>query len=118
MSPEKPNAGKPMQLSEGFAIKHYPIENFLSSYASQFERNLLAETPENPSSNTSAQNYSYNPNICPIWAMPAPLCLTLALRQPQDALRQLSGPLRQTRWPLWCFVQHLAASAWHCVSPC
>ena len=72
MSPEKPNAGKPVQLSEGFLIKQYqstiwvpklayPTENFLSSYTSQFERNLLAETPENPSGSSSAQNCSATP---------------------------------------------------------
>jgi len=72
MSSEKPNVGKPVQLSEGFLIKQYqstiwvpklayPIENFLSSYTSQFERNLLAETPENPSDNSSTQNYSAIP---------------------------------------------------------
>ena len=55
MSPEKPNAGKLVQLSKGFLIKQYqstiwvpklayPTENFLSNYTSQFEINLLAET--------------------------------------------------------------------------
>jgi len=56
MSSKKPNAGKPVQLSEGFLIKQYqstiwvsklayPTENFLSSYTSPFERNISAETP-------------------------------------------------------------------------
>ena len=40
----------------------------------------------------------------------------LGLRQLQEALRQLSGPLRQTRCPLWCFAQHLAAFAWLCIT--
>ena len=67
ISPEKPNVGKLVQLSEGFLIKQYqstiwvpklayPIENFLSSYTSQFERNLLAETLGNPSDSSSAQH--------------------------------------------------------------
>ena len=89
MSPEKHNAGKSMQLSEGFLIEQYlstiwvsklayPTENFLSSYTSQFERNLPAETPENPSSSSSAQNCSATPASA------------------QSALRQ---PLLAQRWP-------------------
>jgi len=39
----------------------YPPENFLSSYTSQFEINLLAETLENRSDNSLAQNYSATP---------------------------------------------------------
>ena len=69
LSSKKPNVGKPVQLSEGFLIKQYqstiwvpklayPTENFLSSYTSQFERNLLDETSENPSGSFSAQNCS------------------------------------------------------------
>jgi len=88
MSPEKPNAGKPVQLSEGFLIKQYqsiirvpklayPTENFLNIYTSQFERNLLAETPENPFGSSSAQNCSATPIA-------------------QSALRQ---PLSVSHWP-------------------
>ena len=39
----------------------YQTKNFLSSYTSQFERNLLAETSENPSGSSSAQNCSTAP---------------------------------------------------------
>ena len=64
MSPERPNAGKSVQPYEGFLIKQYqstiwvpklvyPKNNFLSSYTSHFEGNLLVETPENPSSSSS-----------------------------------------------------------------
>ena len=56
----------------------YPIENFLSSYTSQFERNLLAETPENPFGSSSAQNCSATPTST------------------QFGLRQ---PLSVSRWP-------------------
>ena len=67
MSLEKPNAGKPVQLSKGFLIKQYqskiwvpklayPTENFLSSNTSLFQTNLLAETPDNPSGSYSAQS--------------------------------------------------------------
>lgn len=66
MSPEKPNVGKSVQLYESFLIKHYHStiwvpklaytkENFLNNYTSQFERNLLAKTPKNPSSSSLAQ---------------------------------------------------------------
>ena len=103
----------------------YPIENFLSSYTSQFEINLLAETLENPSGSSSAQNCSCNPNIYQIWTVSAPslshigpASVFLGLRQPQEALHQLSGPLSQTRWPLWCSTQHLVAFVWPCVNPC
>ena len=65
MSSEKPNVGKPVQLSEGFLIKQYqstiwvsklayPTENFLGSNTSQFLTNLLAETLDNPSDSYSA----------------------------------------------------------------
>ena len=108
ISPEKPNVGKSVQLFEGFLSKQYqstiwvlklayPTENFLSRYTSQFERNLLVETPENPSGSSSTQNCSYNPSIYPNWTVSAPLCLTLALRQPQEALCQLLEPLRLLR---------------------
>ena len=99
MSPEKPNAGKPVQLFEGFLIKQYqstiwvpklayPKKNFPSSYTSQFERNLLAETPENPSGSSSAQNCSATP------------------ASTQSGLRQ---PLLAQCWP--CI-----SLPWHCVS--
>ena len=56
----------------------YPTGNFLSSYTSQFERNLLAETPKNPSGNSSAQKCS------------------AALASAQSGLCQ---PLSVSRWP-------------------
>ena len=68
MSPEKPNAGKPVQLSKGFLIKQYqstiwvpklayPTKNFLGSNTSLFQTNLLAETLDNPSGSYSAPIY-------------------------------------------------------------
>ena len=68
ISPEKPNAGKLVQRSEGFLIKQYqstiwvsklayPTENFLSSNTSLFQTNLLHETPYNPSGSYSAPIY-------------------------------------------------------------
>lgn len=47
-----------------------------------------------------------------------PTLAFLGLRQPQEALRQLWEPLRQLHWPLWCSAQHMATSAWPCVSRC
>jgi len=69
VSPEKPNVGKPVQLSEGFLIKQYqstiwvpnlayPTENFLGINTSQFETNFLAETRDNSFGSSSAP-------ICP-----------------------------------------------------
>jgi len=68
MSLEKPNAGRPVQLSKGFLIKQYqstiwvpkldyPIENFLSSNTSLFQTNLLPKTPDNPSGSYSTPIY-------------------------------------------------------------
>jgi len=92
MSPEKPNTGKLVQLSEGFLIKQYQSTiwvsklayptNFLSSNTSRFLTNLLVETPDNPSGSYSAPICPRNPSICLIWtasAFPSP---TLALHQP------------------------------------
>ena len=56
--------------------------------------------------------------VSPSLSHAGPALAFLGLHQPQEALCQLSGPLRQTHWPLWCFAQHFAASAWTCVSPC
>ena len=89
----------------------YPIENFLGSNTSQFLTNLLAETPDNPSGSYSTPICPRNTSVCPIWIVLASPSPTLALCQPQEALRQL-------RWPLWCSAQHLVASAWPCVSIC
>jgi len=117
MSPEKPNAGKQVRLSKGFLIKQYqstiwvpklayPTNNFLSSYTSQFERNLLAEAPENPSSSSSARNCSATPASAqtglrqPLSISCWPCIILSSLRQPQEALRQLWEPLRLLRWPL------------------
>ena len=93
MSPEKPNVGKPVQLSEGFLIKQYqstiwvpklayPTENFLSSNTSPFLTNLLGETPDNPSDSYSAPIYPRNPIVCPIWTASASPSPALALCQP------------------------------------
>ena len=92
MSPEKPNSGKPVQLSEGFLIKQYqstiwvpklayPTQNFLSSYTSQFERNLLAKTLKNPSGNSSTENSSATPASAQ-FALRQPLYVTVALCHP------------------------------------
>lgn len=99
MSPEKPNVGKPVQLYEGFLIKQYhstiwvpklayPTENFFSSYTSQFERNLLAETPENPFGSSSSQNCSATPAFAQI-----------GLRQPHSI----------SRWPCVSFSRFASA---------
>ena len=70
--PGKTQCGKSVQLSEGFLIKQYqstiwvpklayPTKNFLSSNTSRFLTNLLAETPDNPSSSYSAPICARNP---------------------------------------------------------
>jgi len=93
MSPEKPNVGKLVHLSEGFLIKQYqstiwvpklayPIENFLGSNTSQFLTNLLAETLDNPSGSCSAPICPRNPSVYPIWTASASLSPVLALHQP------------------------------------
>jgi len=67
MSLEKPNVGKPMQLSEGFLIKQhqstiwvlklsYSKYNFLGINTSHFLTNLLAETLDNPSQRLLSTN--------------------------------------------------------------
>lgn len=127
MSLEKPNAGKPVELSEGFLIKQYhgtilllklayPTENLFSSNTSRFLTNLLAEILDNPFGSYSTPICPRNPSVCPIWTVSASPSPALALRQPQEAPRQLSEPLRQLRWPLWCSTQHLTTSTWPCVN--
>lgn len=58
----------------------YPTENFLSSNTSQFEINLLAETPDNPFGSSSALICPRDPNVNLSWIASTPLCPTLALR--------------------------------------
>ena len=132
MSPEKPNVGKPVQLSEGFLIKQYqstiwvpklayPTNNFLGSNTSQFLTNLLAKTSDNPSGSYSAPICPRNPSVCPFWTASAPLCPTLALRHPKWVCVNLlalcvnnaglSEALRSSQLPLHGPVWALATTA-------
>jgi len=74
MSPEKPNAGKLVQLYEGFPIKKfqstiwvpnlaYQIQNFLTSSTSQSETNVLAEILDKTSGKSSAPICHRIPNV-------------------------------------------------------
>jgi len=74
-SPEKPNVGKSVQLSEGFLIKQFqstiwvpnpanPTENSLGSNTSQSETNVSTETPDKPFDSSSASIRPRNPSVC------------------------------------------------------
>ena len=91
MSLEKPNVGKPVQLSEGFLIKQYqstiwvpklayPTKNFLGS---QFLTNLSVETPIILLAATQHNSAPKTPTVASLRMASAPLCLTQALRHPK-----------------------------------
>ncbi len=103
MSPEKPNVGKPVQLSEGFLIKQYhstiwvpklayTTENFLGSNTSQFLTNFPNETRDNPSGSSSARICPKNPSVCPFRTVSAPLCVALVVRHPERVCVRLRRP--------------------------
>ena len=100
MSLEKPNAGKLVQLSEGFIIKQFqntiwvpemahPTENSLGSSTSQSETNISPNLPHEISQRQPLGSAS----------------ASLAQRQPLE-------PMRLPRWPSSGSVQLLAASVW------
>jgi len=99
VSTKKPNARKPMQLSEGFLIKQYqstiwvsklayPTENFLGNNTSQFLTNLLAETSDNPFDSSSAPIFPRNPSISVSLDCVSPSLPSVGSTSPRMGLRQ------------------------------
>lgn len=89
VSLENPNAGKPMQLSEGFNIMQFlntiwvlkpahPTENNLGSSTSQLETDVPAETPDKHSDNFHLQFAQWKPQRLPLGTTSALHGLALA----------------------------------------
>ena len=117
MSSKKPNVGKPMQWSEGFLIKQYqstiwvsklayPTNNFLGNNTSWFLTNLLAETLDNPSGKSSAQNCSKTPASAQS-GLRRPL---LAQRWPCISLSWPTSTPRDPALALWASASAIMAS--------
>ena len=124
MSPEKPNAGKPVQLSEGFIIMQFlntiwvpkpahPTENNLGSSTSPLETDALAETLDKHSDSSSAPICPKKPNVS-LSGLRQPLC---AQRWPCITLNWPAPTLGGPASAFWPSASVMLASMKHCVAP-
>ena len=109
MSPEKPNAGKPVQRSEGliyYAVSEYnlgtksgsPNREKISAVAPLYsEADIPVETPDKHSGNSNLPHET--PAPASLWPSVSPSSLWLGPRQPLEALCQSFCPLRHPCWP-------------------
>ena len=128
MSPEKPNAGKPIQLSEGFIIKQFqntiwvpkmahPTENTLGGSTSQSEidinPNLPHEISQRQPLGSALAPLAQRQPIFPSISLSG-LCINLwslcvAHADPPQALRSSWLPLRQPLQALRCLSGTISA---------